>query len=74
MVICNHKLPQEGGSYEDTFPKQYATNHPHRRGMALQLGSATRRKIEEITGMGLDQCEKWTERERERETDEVYKD
>jgi hypothetical protein len=30
--------------------------------VALQLGRATRRKIEEITGMGLDQWEKWTER------------
>jgi len=30
--------------------------------VALQLGRATRRKIEEITGMGLDQWEKWTGR------------
>jgi hypothetical protein len=30
--------------------------------VALQLGRATRRKIEEITGMGLHQWEKWTER------------
>jgi hypothetical protein len=29
--------------------------------VALQLGRATRRRTEEITVMGLDQGEKWTE-------------